>query len=137
MKNAISIFGSLLEMAILANGVQTKHSSLLSSAALAQGAAAKAYVGLFKDNAVGVIDTGTNKMIGSIPIPNGPHGMEISPDGKFVYVASEGSSVVSVIDTATDKVSQSIEVCEAGSQNCDRARVPACGYANPRICRRR
>ncbi len=105
MKKTFLVFGTLLTTSLIAMG-QLNHSS-------AAGAAPKAYVGLFKDNAVGVIDTGSNKMISSIPIPKGPHGMEISPDGKFVYVSNEGSSVVSVIDTASDKISQNIEVGSA------------------------
>jgi YVTN family beta-propeller protein len=104
MNKTILAFGTLLATAFLAVS-QINHSS-----ALAAGNAPKAYVGLFKDNAVGVIDTGTNKMITTIPIPKGPHGMEISADGKFVYVSNEGSTMVSVIDTASDKISQSIEV---------------------------
>ena len=71
---------------------------------------AKAYVGLFKDNAVAVVDTGTNRVLRSIPIPAGPHGLVVTPDGRKVYVSSDGASTVSVIDTATDRVVGSIEV---------------------------
>src|SRR6266516_1838370 len=70
----------------------------------------KAYVGLFKDNAVAVLDTGANSVLGTIPIPPGPHGLVITPDGRKVYVSSDGASTVSVIDTATDQVVSSIEV---------------------------
>ena len=70
----------------------------------------KAYVGLFKDNAVAVLDTGTNRVIKTIPVPAGPHGMVITPDGRLVYVSSDGASTVSVIDTTTDAVTASIEV---------------------------
>lgn len=72
--------------------------------------APKAYVGLFKDNAVAVIDTGTNTVLSTIPVPAGPHGLVITPDGKTVYVSIDGDSKVSVIDTATDKVVNTIEV---------------------------
>jgi YVTN family beta-propeller protein len=78
---------------------------------LAEAAAApKAYVGLFKDNAIAVLDTGTNRVQGTIPVPQGPHGIVITPDGRKVYVSSDGASTVSVIDTQTDKVVRSIEV---------------------------
>src|SRR5215467_2816149 len=78
---------------------------------LAEAAAApKAYVGLFKDNAIAVLDTGTNGVQGTIPVPQGPHGIVITPDGRKVYVSSDGASTVSVIDTQTDKVVRSIEV---------------------------
>ncbi|MBA3875143.1 MAG: hypothetical protein H0X30_38960, partial [Anaerolineae bacterium] len=40
----------------------------------AQAPAPKAYVGIFKDNVVAVIDTSTNKVLSNIPIPAGPHG---------------------------------------------------------------
>src|SRR5439155_22944127 len=48
----------------------------------------KAYVGLFQDNAIGVIDTGTNQEIATIPVPAGPHGMVLSPDGDDLFVSS-------------------------------------------------
>src|SRR4030095_1212368 len=73
-------------------------------------AAPKAYVGLFKDNAIAVLDTDTNRVQGTIPVPQGPHGIVITPDGRKVYVSSDGASTVSVIDTQTDKVVRSIEV---------------------------
>ena len=50
----------------------------------------KAYIGLFKDNAVAVLDTGTNQVIKTIPVPTGPHGMVITSDGRWVYVSSDG-----------------------------------------------
>jgi YVTN family beta-propeller protein len=78
---------------------------------LAEAAAApKAYVGLFKDNAIAVLDTGTNRVQGTIPVPQGPHGIVITSDGRKVYVSSDGASTVSVIDTQTDKIVRSIEV---------------------------
>jgi YVTN family beta-propeller protein len=70
----------------------------------------KAYVGLFKDNAVAVIDTSTNQVLSKIAVPKGPHGLVITPDGRTVYVSSDGDTKVSVIDTATDTIQASIEV---------------------------
>jgi YVTN family beta-propeller protein len=70
----------------------------------------KAYIGLFKDNAVAVFDTGANKLLSTIPIPTGPHGLVITPDGKTVFASSDGDSKVSMIDTATDKVVNTIDV---------------------------
>ncbi len=91
--------------------------ALLTLAAWAQAAqptpataAPKAYVGLFKDNAVAVLDTGENRVLRTIPVPPGPHGVVVTPDGRKVYVSSDGASTVSVIDTATDRVVGSIEV---------------------------
>jgi len=70
----------------------------------------KVYVGLFKDQAIGVLDTTTNRVLHTIAVPPGPHGLAITPDGRKVYVSSDGASTVSVIDTASDRVVSSIEV---------------------------
>ena len=81
--------------------------------ALTSGNAAagpKVYVGNFKDNTVSVIDTSTGKVVATVPVASGPHGMTITKDGKWVYVSGDTSSQVSVIDTATDRVAQTIEV---------------------------
>src|SRR5579884_471189 len=59
-------------------------------------AAPKAYVGLFKDNAVAVFDTGSRSVIKTIPVPTGPHGLVITPNGRTVYVSSDGDSTVSL-----------------------------------------
>jgi YVTN family beta-propeller protein len=80
------------------------------SPATAQTVAPKAYVGLFKDNAVAVMDTSTNKVMKTIPIATGPHGIVITPDGRWVYASSDGDAVVSVIDTRTDEVASTIDV---------------------------
>lgn len=76
----------------------------------AQPAAPKLYVGLFGDNSIGVIDTSTNRMVKTIPIPTGPHGLVITPDGTTVYASSDGDAVVSVISTSTDEVTSGIDV---------------------------
>jgi len=70
----------------------------------------KAYVGLFKDDAVAVIDTADYKLLRTIAVPKGPHGLVITPDGRKVYVSSDGASAVSVIDTIADRVVASIDV---------------------------
>src|SRR5262249_17407983 len=75
-----------------------------------QVASPKAYVGDFKGNDVTVIDTATNTVLTTIPVPAGPDSMAITPDGQTVYVSSTGDTKISVIDTATDKVTGTIEV---------------------------
>ncbi len=72
--------------------------------------APKAYVGLFQDNAIAVIDTATQRVLRTISIPAGPHGLVITPDGHWVYASSDGDSKVSVIDTTIDQVAKTIEV---------------------------
>ena len=75
--------------------------------------AAKAYVGNFKDNTVSVIDTDAGKVVATVPVAAGPHGMAITQDGRTVYVSGDGSSSLDVIDTATDKVVKTINVGKA------------------------
>ena len=89
--------------------------SPIAAAQYATTAAPKAYVGLFGDNAVAVIDTARNQVTKTIPIPTGPHGLVITPDNKWVYASSDGDSVVSVINTATDEVTATIDAGARGS----------------------
>ena len=70
----------------------------------------KIYVGLFKEDAVAVVDAAERRVVGRIPVPKGPHGLVVTPDGRKVYVSSDGASTVSVIDAATDKVVGTVEV---------------------------
>jgi YVTN family beta-propeller protein len=80
-------------------------------AALAASAAGpKAYVGNFKDSTVSVIDVDSASVVATVPVAAGPHGMGMSPDGRFVYVTGDASSSMSVIDTRTDRVVQTVEV---------------------------
>src|SRR3989475_11372633 len=83
---------------------------VVGTASLSAAGAPKAYVGLFKDDAVAVIDTAQNKVLSTIAVPKGPHGLVVTPDGRKVYVSSDGASTVSVIDTAADRVVASIDV---------------------------
>src|SRR5256884_7282446 len=82
----------------------------VGTGSLSAAGAPKAYVGLFKDDAVAVIDTAQNKVLTTIAVPKGPHGLVVTPDGRKVYVSSDGASTVSVIDTAADRVVASIDV---------------------------
>src|SRR6266851_3381938 len=98
--------------------------------------APKAYVGLFKDDAVAVIDTGQNKVVGTISVPKGPHGLVVTPDGRKVYVSSDGASVVSVIDTANDRVVASIDVGATPhglAVSGDGSRVLVMGWGSNRV----
>ncbi|HYP91007.1 MAG TPA: hypothetical protein VEQ59_22735 [Polyangiaceae bacterium] len=93
-----------------AAGAATGGSAPASPTPVKSAQGPKLYVGLFGDNAVAVVDTATNEVLGTIAVPTGPHGLVITPDGAKVYVSSDGASTVSVIDTATDKIATSIEV---------------------------
>jgi YVTN family beta-propeller protein len=84
--------------------------AVLLAANTVRAAGAKAYVGNFKDNTISVIDVELKRVTATIPVPPGPHGIVITPDNRWVYVASDGASTVSVIDAATDKLVENIEV---------------------------
>jgi len=85
-------------------------SGVLAFATAATAAAPKAYVGNFKDSTVSVVDTASGVVVKTVPVAAGPHGMAVSPDGRFVWVAGEGSTSVSVIDTASDTVVRTVDV---------------------------
>jgi YVTN family beta-propeller protein len=69
----------------------------------------KAYVGLFGDKAVAVLDTLTNEVVKTIGV-TAPDGLVLTPDGKKVYVASGDTGSVKVIATDTDSIVTSIDV---------------------------
>src|SRR6187200_980993 len=69
----------------------------------AAAASPLAYVADFESDAVFVIDTSTNAVVATVPVGNRSAGVAITPDGAFVYVASQGGTV-SVIETATNTV---------------------------------
>jgi len=96
-------------MSLLRKGVLLALIVLTASPAAAQSAG-KVYVGLFRDDAVAVIDSSTNRVLRTVTVPKGPHGLVVMPDGRKVYVSSDGASTVSVIDTTTDQVVTSIDV---------------------------
>src|SRR4030095_693408 len=96
-------------MSLAAGGVGLVMVVFVTTAGMvAEAAAPKVYVGLFKDDAVAVIDTSTNKVLRTISFPRGRHGLVVTPDGAKVYVSSDGDATVSVIDTATDRVVRSV-----------------------------
>src|SRR2546426_10907737 len=104
-------------------------------AGCAAAAGPKSSVGLFKDDAVAVIDTSQNRVMASIPVPKGPHGLVVTPDGRKVYVSSDGASAVSVIDTASDKIVASIDVgpnAHGLAMSSDGRRLLVCAFGTNR-----
>ena len=61
-----------------------------------------------------MIDTETNTVVATVPVPRLPQGVAITPDGTRVYVASTdnifGSGTVSVINTVTNTVVATVPV---------------------------
>jgi YVTN family beta-propeller protein len=72
-------------------------------------ASRKAYIGLFGDGAIGVLDTMDKRILKTIPV-SAPDGLVISPDGKKVFVSSADTASVKVLDTRTDSLVASIDV---------------------------
>jgi len=60
---------------------------------------------------VSMFDTQTNSIIGaSITVGNLPQGVTIAPDGKYAYIANEGTNAISVLDVATRNVVGTVPV---------------------------
>lgn len=74
----------------------------------------RAYVSIFNNertvNLVGVLDTATNAFITTVPVGIRPFALEVTPDGKRVYVPNHDSSSITVIDAATNAVIDTIKV---------------------------
>ncbi len=70
-------------------GIPAGHSGSAASVAAASTAAPpKAFVALHDESAVAVLDTSTNRVLRTIPVPLGPHGLAMTPDGSKVFFAS-------------------------------------------------
>jgi YVTN family beta-propeller protein len=54
------------------------------------------------------LSASANYVVARIPVGQGPKGMAFSPDGRQLYVANRSGDTVSVIDTATRRVSATI-----------------------------
>jgi YVTN family beta-propeller protein len=80
------------------------------SRATAAAVGPKAYIGLYGDDAIGVLDTASGRLMSTIKVPAGPEAVIVSPDGGRVYVSSEDATAVSVIDTTTDAVIKTLDL---------------------------
>lgn len=63
---------------------------------------------------ISVIDTSNNTVIAAIPVGIFPAGVVVSPDGSVVYVGNYGSNTISVINSSTNLVSQTIAATAPG-----------------------
>ncbi|MGQ0575918.1 MAG: protein kinase domain-containing protein [Pseudonocardia sp.] len=74
----------------------------------------RAYVSIFNNsftlNEVGVLDTATGTFIARVPTGVRPFALDVTPDGKRVYVPNHDSGSITVIDTANNSVLQEIKV---------------------------
>jgi YVTN family beta-propeller protein len=75
---------------------------------------ARAYVSIFNQdfslNEVGVLDTSTGTFIARVPTGKRPFALDVSPDGRKVYVPNHDSGSLTVIDTATNTVTNTIQL---------------------------
>ena len=72
----------------------------------------RAYVTHEGSNDVSVIDTSDDSVIHRLNVGRGPRPVEVSPNGRWVYVANHGEdpNTISPIDTSDDTVFQAIRV---------------------------
>jgi YVTN family beta-propeller protein len=61
-------------------------------------------------NTISKIDFQSMTVVESYPAPGGPDCMDLSPDGKLIYVASRWAKKLTVIDTTTGKVVRQVNV---------------------------
>ena len=69
------------------------------------------YVGIAQSpGAVDMIDTSSLKNIKSIPVKGAVHNVYVTPDGKYAVSGSVVTSMISVIDTATNEVAWTVKL---------------------------
>jgi YVTN family beta-propeller protein len=69
-----------------------------------------AYVASYADNAVRVIDTASQRVVGSIHVGANPRGVAVDPDSRHAFVTNYSENSVSVIDTASGKLIKNVPV---------------------------
>ena len=75
------------------------------------------YVSNGTSNLVHVISADSEQLITSIPVPSGPVGLALTPDGTRLAVVSAGNGTVSVLDPNQFKVVQTYSVLTASDTN--------------------
>jgi YVTN family beta-propeller protein len=73
--------------------------------------------GSTREGSVSVLDPATGKVLNELNVGLHPNDIVTSPDEKFIYVANANSDMVSVIDTHSEKVTESISVRLLGDEN--------------------
>jgi YVTN family beta-propeller protein len=66
------------------------------------------YLGHYTNNAVSVLDSRSNEVISTIPLPGPPHQIIVSPDGKLIYCRFDDS--IGIIDAITNKYMELFKV---------------------------
>jgi YVTN family beta-propeller protein len=89
--------------------------AVLAAAGPALAATGKVYVADEGANAVSVIDAASFKKIGSIPVGRGPHNVQVSPDGKWVWVTNNGDPGKAAETMPAEKMPKSEHGAMAGA----------------------
>ncbi len=63
----------------------------------------RAYITNFNDSTISVIDVDKQIKIADVVTGKNPHGVDVSPDGKWIGVSNEGSNTVSILNTTSNK----------------------------------
>lgn len=72
--------------------------------------AKRIYTANIRSNTVTVFDSATPPMkVLQIPVGNQPEGIDLSPDGKELWVGQNAEGKITIIDTATNKVKESVQ----------------------------
>lgn len=87
---------------------------VLAAAGSAYAAAGKVYVADEESSTVSVIDAASFKRIRSIPVGQGPHNVQVAPDGKLVWVTNNGERGKAAEKTAHQGMSKSEHGATAG-----------------------
>jgi YVTN family beta-propeller protein len=66
------------------------------------------FVTNFESGTVSVVDAATWRHVKDITVPARPHGIVLSPDGRWAYVACYGAAAIAVIDTASATLAATI-----------------------------
>jgi YVTN family beta-propeller protein len=89
--------------------------AVLAAAGSAFAATGKVYVADEGASAVSVIDATRFKKIGSIPVGQGPHNVQVSPDGKWVWVTNSGDPAKAAETMPAEKMPQGEPGAMAGA----------------------
>lgn len=72
--------------------------------------ARRIYTANIRSNTITVFDSTTPPMkVIQIPVGNQPEGMDLSPDGKELWVGQNADGKITIVDTATNKIKESVQ----------------------------
>lgn len=75
---------------------------------MAQAPDGHVFVTNFGGADVAVVDTSAWRLTKTIQVPTQPHGITLSPDGRYAYVACYGAARVAILDTTTETLAGTI-----------------------------